>query len=55
MSQPRFIAHAILWASAIIVSAVVGAPAYFSTLLLPVLAGGALLVILPTSARTCRK
>jgi hypothetical protein len=44
MRDKRFVANAILWASAIVASAIVGAPAVFTILLLPSLAGCALLV-----------
>jgi hypothetical protein len=47
MNRKHFFANAILWAAAIIASAIVGAPHYFSGVLLPVLAGSALLVTWP--------
>ena len=51
MSRTRFISNALLWASAIIASAIVGAPVVLSTILLPVLATCALLMTWP-GART---
>lgn len=50
MQRKSYIANAVLWAAAIVASAAAGAPSYFSTLLLPALAAGALLLTLP---KTC--
>jgi len=49
MNRKHFIANAVLWAVAIIIiaSAIVGAPPYFSAVLLPVLAASALLITWP--------
>jgi hypothetical protein len=47
MSRSRCLANAILWAAAILAAAVAGAPAFFTTILLPVLAAGSLLVTWP--------
>ena len=47
MSKRQYLANAILWAAAIVASATVGSAAFFSTLLLPVLAVSALLSTLP--------
>ena len=47
MNRKHFVANAILWASAIVASAIVGAPAYFTTILLPALATTALLTTWP--------
>lgn len=47
MSRDAFLANAILWAAAIVASAAVGAPAGLSTILLPALAAGSLLVTRP--------
>lgn len=47
MNRSYFIANGILWAAAIIASALVGAPQILSAFLLPVLAVGALLVTKP--------
>jgi len=55
MNQNSYIANAVLWAAAIIVAAVTGAPAFFTIALLPALAGCALLATLPRSRfRRCR-
>ena len=50
MSRSYTIANAILWASAIIASAVLGAPSSVSLLLLPALATGSWLLTLRASA-----
>lgn len=42
MNRKSYLANAILWASAIIASAILGAPAFFTLVLLPVLASTAL-------------
>lgn len=47
MSKRQYLANAILWAAAIVASATVGSAAFFSTLLLPVLAVSALFSTLP--------
>ncbi len=44
MKYPSLIANAILWAAAIATSAIVGAPAFLSTVLLPLLATISLLL-----------
>lgn len=44
MNRRYLISNAILWAAAIIASAIVGAPVVLSALLLPVLASCALLI-----------
>jgi hypothetical protein len=49
MSRNYFFANAILWAAAIVAAAVVGAPALLSTILLPALAAGSLLMTRPRS------
>lgn len=49
MSRNPFIANAILWAAAIVASALVHAPSVLSTILLPVLAAGSLLLTRPRS------
>jgi hypothetical protein len=55
MSRSYFIANAILWATAIIASAIVGAPKVFSGVLLPALAAAALLATWPKTRTTqCR-
>ena len=54
MKKKQFIGNTILWASAIIASAIVGAPSYLSGVLLPSLAAMALLVTWPRSAREAR-
>lgn len=51
MSQKYYFANAVLWATAILVAAACGAPVYFSTVLLPLLAGGALLLTRPQAGR----
>jgi hypothetical protein len=48
MSQSRYLANATLWAAAIIAAAIAGAPEFFTIILLPVLAVGALLVTWPS-------
>ncbi|MFN7959179.1 MAG: hypothetical protein U0P46_12770 [Holophagaceae bacterium] len=47
MHRNHLITHAILWAAAILASALVGAPAVLSTLLLPTLAIASLLFMGP--------
>jgi hypothetical protein len=47
MDHKHFLVHAVLWASAIVASAIVGAPRYFSIVLLPGLAMTALIVAWP--------
>jgi hypothetical protein len=47
MNLNNRIAHAVLWAAAIIASAVTGAPAVLSVILLPALAAISLLVVAP--------
>ncbi len=54
MNRRHFVANAILWAAAIIASAIVGAPHYFSGVLLPLLAGSAMLVTWPKSEAASR-
>jgi hypothetical protein len=55
MNRKHFISNAILWAAAILASAIVGAPPIFSTVLLPSLAVSALLATRPRSRTThCR-
>ena len=49
MKRKYFISNAILWAAAILASALVGAPPFFSAVLLPSLATTALLVTWPKS------
>ena len=49
MSRNHFHSNAILWAAAILTSALVGAPPVFTTVLLPSLAVSALLATRPTS------
>lgn len=49
MRRKAFLANAILWAAAIVGSAVVGAPPFFSTAVLPTLAATALLVSWPSA------
>jgi hypothetical protein len=52
MSRKHFTSNAILWAAAILASAIVGAPPVFTLVLLPGLATSALLVNRPVrSAR----
>ena len=43
MNRAHYIANAILWGAAIVASAIVGAPAFFTVGLLPALAACALL------------
>lgn len=52
MDRKHFISNAVLWATAIIASAIVGAPPFFSTILLPALAASALLVTRPKRRTT---
>jgi hypothetical protein len=54
MKRKQYIANAVLWATAIIASAIAGAPRFFSTVLLPSLATSALLVTWPKAQPTCR-
>lgn len=54
MNRKYLISNAVLWAAAIIASAIVGAPAVLSTILLPSLATCSLLAARPTSASRCR-
>jgi hypothetical protein len=49
MNRKHFVANAILWAAAIVASAIVRAPVFLSAGLLPVLAASALLVTWPKS------
>lgn len=49
MSRKHYIGNAILWAAAIIASALLGAPPVFTTILLPSLATCALLITRPQS------
>jgi len=49
MDRKHFVANAILWAAAILASAILRAPVYLSTCLLPLLAASALLVTWPRS------
>lgn len=49
MSRKHFHSNAILWAAAILTSALVGAPPVFTTVLLPSLAVSALLATRPTT------
>lgn len=52
MNRKPFIANAILWAAAIIAAAIVGAPPFFSAVLLPGLAASALVATWPKSRTT---
>lgn len=55
MLRKHFIPNAILWAAAIVASALVGAPPILSTVLLPSLAFSALIATRPNSrASECR-
>lgn len=55
MNRKHFTANAILWAAAILASALVGSPPIFSTVLLPALAVSALLATRPEPRATrCR-
>ena len=55
MNRKHFVSNAILWAAAILASAIVGAPPVFSTVLLPALATSALLATRPRPrAARCR-
>lgn len=55
MNRNHLIANAILWAAAILASALVGAPSALSVLLLPTLAVSSLLFMGPRfSATKCR-
>lgn len=49
MNRKYFISNAILWASAIVASAIVGAPTVLSIILLPTLATCSLIVTRPQS------
>ncbi len=49
MNRKYLVINAILWSVAIIASAIVGAPAFFSIFLLPTLAGSSLLFTAQTS------
>ena len=49
MNRKHFVANAILWAAAILASAILRAPVYLSTCLLPLLAASAVLVTWPRS------
>ena len=55
MNRNYFIANAVLWAAAIVASAVVGAPSVLSTILLPALAVCSLLLTRPKSRTTERQ
>ena len=52
MNRKHFVANAILWAAAIVAAAILGAPAFFSGVLLPGLAAVAMLLTWPTSRTT---
>lgn len=52
MNRKHFISNVILWAAAIIASAIVGAPTVFSLILLPMLAACSLLLNHPKSKTT---
>jgi hypothetical protein len=52
MNRKHFVANAILWAAAILASAIVQAPPYLSVGLLPGLAAAALLVTWPKPQAT---
>jgi hypothetical protein len=52
MNRKHFVANAILWAAAIVASAILRAPVYLSAGLLPLLAASALLVTWPKSPTT---
>ena len=54
MRHPRYFANAVLWAAAILAAAIAHARAFFSTVLLPALAAGALLATWPKCRRTTR-
>jgi hypothetical protein len=49
MNRTPFISNAVLWAAAILASAIVGAPPVLSAILLPALAACALLLTRPKS------
>lgn len=51
MGKHRYLANAILWATAIVASAIMGSAPWFTTVLLPVLSAVALWVTLPASTR----
>lgn len=50
VNRTAFLSNAILWAAAILASALAGAPPFVSTVLLPSLAAGALLATRPARA-----
>ncbi len=50
MNRKYFVANAVLWAAAIVVSAMMCAPVYLSAGLLPILAAAAVLITWPRSA-----
>jgi hypothetical protein len=52
MQRKHFVANGILWAAAIVASAIVGAPPFLSGVLLPALAACALLITWPRSRST---
>lgn len=52
MNRKYFVANAVLWAAAIVASALVRAPVYLSVGLLPILAAAAVLVTWPRSAQS---
>ena len=55
MNQKHYLANAILWASAIVASAILGAPTFLTLGLLPVLAATALATPRPKSgAASCQ-
>ena len=55
MSRRYYVSNAILWAAAILTSALVGAPPILTTILLPSLAVSALMVTRPkTAIAECR-
>jgi hypothetical protein len=54
MNRARFMSNALLWATAILAAAIAGAPTFFSTLILPVLAACALLITWPGSSKDAR-
>ncbi len=55
MNRKYFIANAILWASAIVASAIVGAPTVLSIILLPTLATCSLVVMRTACAVGAKK
>ena len=55
MNKKHYLANAILWASAILTSAILHAPSFLTLVLLPVLAATALVTTRPKSSEgTCR-